>query len=564
MPLQIAMLRPWMMTAFRRWTTLLVVGLMLLLEQSAFAQNATGQNAAVASSAVKRTNSIVATVNADPITEKVLADEVIRRHGEDILEVMVNRYLILQACKDQGIEVTKDEVREEIARAARLSKLDMSNYLKLLEEERNISANEYSKYIVWPMLALRRLVADQIEVTEDEFNKQYLARYGEAVKCRMIMVSDRGQADSICEQAQADPVKFEALAKKFSVDEASASMGGLIPAIRRYTGDAALEDAVFALSDGGVSDVMPLGDQWVILQAVRRIPPANPQPQAIPAIREQITSPILAEKTRVAAGQLFQELQREANVVKVLGDTSLMKQHPGVAALINGQALTIAQVAEEAVQRHGADVLEGEINRKLLTQALKRANIQVTSEDLTAESRRAAITYGFIKQDGTADMQAWIDTIIGGGDTTQELYIRDALWPSVALRKLVAKDVKLTKEELQRGYESAYGPKAEVLAIVLGDQRTAQKVWQMARDNPTEAFFGSLAEQYSVEPSSASNSGMVPPIRKHGGQPTIEKEAFSLKPGELSGIVVTGDQFIILRCLGFTEPVVSDFEAIRE
>ena len=103
-----------------------------------------------------------------------------------------------------------------------------------------------------------------------------------------------------------------------------------------------------------------------------------------------------------------------------------------------------------------------------------------------------------------------------------------------------------------------------MLAIVLSDQRSAQKLWEMARDNPTEEFFGRLAEQYSVEPVSSSNLGKVPPIRKHGGQPAIEKEAFRLKPGELSGIIATGGKYLILRCQGFTEPVVTDPAVVRD
>ena len=58
--------------------------------------------------------------------------------------------------------------------------------------------------------------------------------------------------------------------------------------------------------------------------------------------------------------------------------------------------------------------------------------------------------------------------------------------------------------------------------------------------------------------------GKVPPIRKHSGQPAVEKEAFSLKPGELSGIIATGGKYIVLRCQGFTEPVVSDPAAVQE
>jgi hypothetical protein len=134
----------------------------------------------------------------------------------------------------------------------------------------------------------------------------------------------------------------------------------------------------------------------------------------------------------------------------------------------------------------------------------------------------------------------------------------------VALKKLVEGQVEVTEQDLRDGFESAYGPRVEVLAIVLSDQRSAQKVWEMARDNPTEIFFGKLAEQYSVEPVSSSNQGKVPPIRKHGGQPAVEKEAFGLKPGELSGIIATGGKYLILRCQGFTEPVVTDPAAVRE
>ena len=70
------------------------------------------------------------------------------------------------------------------------------------------------------------------------------------------------------------------------------------------------------------------------------------------------------------------------------------------------------------------------------------------------------------------------------------------------------------------------------MAIVLGDQRTAQKVWEMARNNPTDKFFGELAAQYSIEPTSQSNFGKVPPIRRFGGQPAIEMKRSTSSRGD--------------------------------
>jgi hypothetical protein len=199
-----------------------------------------------------------------------------------------------------------------------------------------------------------------------------------------------------------------------------------------------------------------------------------------------------------------------------------------------------------------------------LTQALAKAGKQVTQADLDAEVRRAAVAYGYVQRDGQADVQGWLDAVMADGLPSTDLYYRDSVWPSVALSKLVEGQVTVTEDDLRQGFESNYGPRIEVLAIVLSDQRTAQKVWEMARSQPTDEFFGNLAEQYSVEPVSQSNFGKVPPIRKHSGQPALEKEAFALKPGELSGIVATGDKYIIMRCQGQTEPIVGDFAAVRD
>lgn len=510
------------------------------------------------------TNSIVAVVNADPITADQLSQEAVLRYGVDMLDNMINRHLILQACTQAGIEVTNADVSAEIQRIAAKFSLPLDQYLKLLQDERDISPDQYAREVVWPMMALRRLVHDRVQVTDDEFNRAFLARYGEAVKCRMILVDKRDTAESLRARAVAAPAEFGALAKQFSQDEASASVRGLIPPIRRYTGDSRIEDVAFSLKDDEISEVLQLGDQWIVLQAVRRMPASNPAPQAMPAIREQIIDAIRDEKVRETASELFATLQRDAKVVKVLGDEAAMKQNPGVAAIVNNQKVMIAQVAAECVKRHGSTVLEGEINRKLLTQALAKAKKTVTQEDLDAEVNRAAIAYGFVRADGKGDTTAWIESVLAEGVATKEIYYRDSVWPSVALAKLVEGTVSVTEDDLREGYESNYGPRVEILAIVLSDQRTAQKIWDMARNNPTEEFFGGLAEQYSIEPVSQSNFGKVPPLRKFGGQPALEKEAFSLKPGELSGIVATGDKFIVMRCQGFTEPVVADFNAVRE
>ncbi len=248
----------------------------------------------------------------------------------------------------------------------------------------------------------------------------------------------------------------------------------------------------------------------------------------------------------------------------IWGDPARQQQIPGVAALINGEPVTIRRLALECIDRHGAEVLEGAINRTLLELECKKRRITVAEQDMSDEIARAAAQAVKPKPDGSPDVDAWLKQITKEQGVSLDMYRRDSVWPSAALKKLAGEKVEVTDEDLQKGFEANYGAKVRCLAIVLNNQRRAQEVFEKARKHNTSEFFGELASQYSIEPGSNALHGEVPPIRKCGGQPLLEKEAFSLKPGELSGVIQVGDKFIILRCEGFTEPANVKFADVRD
>jgi hypothetical protein len=231
--------------------------------------------------------------------------------------------------------------------------------------------------------------------------------------------------------------------------------------------------------------------------------------------------------------------------------------------MLNGQQITVRDLAEECIKRYGTDVLEGEINRQLLEQHLVSANKTVEQQDLQDEVARAAVSRGYETADGKPDVNAWLNDVTKQDGVTVSIYVKDAVWPSVALKKLVNDSITITDADREKAFEANYGARVEILAIVLNNQRRANMVWELANNNSTDFFFGELATQYSIEPVSRANQGKVPPIRQHGGQPVLEEEAFSLSAGELSGIVAVGGKYIIMRCLGRTVPVVDELEDVR-
>jgi parvulin-like peptidyl-prolyl isomerase len=325
-------------------------------------------------------------------------------------------------------------------------------------------------------------------------------------------------------------------------------------------GDPQIEQVAFRLKPGEVSQVIPAGGQYIILKCEDLLPPRE-----LPANhQEALTETIREGKLRDAAGQLFKDLQDKASVQIAFDNPELSKKMPGVAAVVNQNKITMLELAEETISRHGVDVLSGVISRRILEQACRKRNITVSEQEENEEIGRAAVAMGKVDAQGRPDIDAWLKTVREEQGIEEEIYVHDAIWPAVVLRKMAGGTVKINEEDLKKGFEANYGPRVRCLAIVLNNQRQAQDVWEKARANNTSQFFGELAEQYSVEASSRALRGEVKPIQKHGGQPGLEQEAFNLQPGELSGIIQVADKFVILRCEGFTEPVKVSFEEVRQ
>jgi parvulin-like peptidyl-prolyl isomerase len=508
---------------------------------------------------------IMAVVNGENITRKALAQQCLERYGETVLESLVNKHLILEACAQRNIRITKQDIEDEIQRIAARWNLPVERWLAMLQMERNITPEQYRRDIIWPTLALKHLAADKLAVSDAALKKEMESEYGPKVRVRMIAVSKKDLAQKLAAELKAKPDTFDAAAKQYSEDPNSAAARGLIPPIRRHIGDPSIEKTVFAMKPNQVSDVIPVAGQYLIFKCEKHLPPTHISPQYQQTAEDQLKERIVERNLREASSQLFQELQSKATVVNVYNDLEKRKQQPNVAATINGKPITIEQLAEECMARHGIGVLDTEVNRVLLTQALAKKKSQVTNADLDAEVARAAEAYGFMNPKNQPDIARWLQEMTEREGMSVETYMRDAVWPSVALKKLVSADVKVSEDDLQKGFVANYGERVEVLALVLGNQRTAQEVWDMARSNLTPQFFGELASQYSIEPVSRANMGEVPPIQKFSGQPKVEEEAFALtKEDPLSAIIAIADKYIVLYYLGRTEPIVQKMEDVRD
>ena len=516
-------------------------------------------------SGIERIPKVVAVVNGQTITRDRISEACVERFGTIVLDNLLNKHLILQACEAKGIQITQADVNQEIDRVASKFGLTTKLFLKTLDEERDVTPEQYASEIVWPMLALRALAADKIAVSQQEIDQIIQSEYGPKVSVRMIAVSQADKAAQLHQQVTQQPELFRRLAKEHSEDAPSASVEGLLPPIRRHNGDDVLERIAFNLRENEISQVFQIGELHIMLQCVRHLAATPPDPQLLPAIQERIVDHLRDRRLQQSADELFAALQKNSQIVPVIGNVELQRQHPGVAGFINNQPVAMDHLSLECINRHGRSVLKGEVNRLLLGQALKAANLTVEENDLHIELAAMAQSMGYFNSDGTANVQGWIQTVTEEENISYQLYMSDAVWPNAALKKLTQHDVQVTDEDLKKGFEANFGPRAEVLAIVLSNQRTAEDVFRQLRQAPTEQNFSDLAAKYSVEPVSRANFGKIQPIRRHGGMPTIEREAFELESGRHSGVIaLSNDQYCILYKQGETQPVIQDFDAVKD
>ncbi|MEO1990961.1 MAG: peptidylprolyl isomerase [Pirellulales bacterium] len=503
--------------------------------------------------------SIMAMVNGVEITRKEVVHASLSRYGENILEALVNRAIIEQACERHQISVSAADVQAEITAMSQRFNVPRDQWIELIRKERGIEPQQYADDIVWPMLALRRLARASIEPSDTELGKAFENRFGPAIKARIIVLPTLKAAEKIRALAIAAPDDFGGLARQHSIDVGSASANGWVQPIRRHSGDTSFEKVAFQLEEGTISDIVQVADQFIFLKCEGRLPAAD---VTLAEVRPRLMEELREEKSRRASKEVFRKAQDAAVIQNVMNDPAKRSVQPGVAALVNGVAIKMRKVEDECIDRHGEEVLEILITRSIVNQALQRQRKKVTQSDMDAEIIRAAESLGFRKSDGSADTAAWLERVAKEEKASLEYYIEDIVWPTVALKKLIG-PVPVTREDLDRAFEATFGARSRCRMIVLDTQRRAQEVWQLARQNLTVEMIGDLAERYSVDPTSRTLRGEVPPIQRYGGQPTLEREAFALKTGELSGVVQVADRFLVLYCEGYTKPADVSFDEVK-
>ena len=261
---------------------------------------------------------------------------------------------------------------------------------------------------------------------------------------------------------------------------------------------------------------------------------------------------------RPAAGQAQEKSAATAGKATVTGTKAEAARY--LARITNGKHVVMVsydEVAHECMLRHGAEVLDNIVNRKIIETACENSNIQISEAEVDQEIIKIAKKFNM-------SVAEWYNMLQTERSVTKAQYRRDIIWPMLSLRKLAGEDVKISPTELQQAFLKNYGPRVKARIIVSDNQRRAGEAWEMVSRDP--ALFDAAVKKYSMDAGSRALGGAVPPIPQFSGNllsEPLEKAAFKLKVGEVSNVIQSGQQFVIIKSEGLTEQVVNSIDEVK-
>ena len=216
--------------------------------------------------------------------------------------------------------------------------------------------------------------------------------------------------------------------------------------------------------------------------------------------------------------------------------------HRWVAVIYDNIPVTREELGEYLISRY-SDKLELLVNKKIIDHACKEKGIQVTAAEVDA-----ALAEDLKGMNGISP-EIFVNKVLKQYNKTLYEWKEDVLRPKIAMSKLCQGRIQISDKDFQDAFDAYYGEKVECRMILFpkGEEKHAMTLYADMRKSDEE--FDRLARQ-QASPTLAASGGRIRPLTHHStGNEELEKEAFSLQPGELSRLIGTPEGTLVLKCV---------------
>ena len=225
-----------------------------------------------------------------------------------------------------------------------------------------------------------------------------------------------------------------------------------------------------------------------------------------------------------------------------------------VVAYLHGGKVSITreELGEYLIARMNADKVDLLVNKTIIETACKERGVTVTAAEIDQVFKEDLIGIN-------VNRQQFIDNVLKQYGKTEYEWREDVIKPRLQLGKLCRLEVKVSDEEIQQAFDSEFGQKCEGRLIVWPKGQNQEKFafMQYEEIRSSDEKFDEVARQQSLSTLAATGGRIKPFGRNSGTHPTLEAEAFKLKPGQLSTLVQTNEGLVCYKLDKIIPPMES-------
>jgi parvulin-like peptidyl-prolyl isomerase len=243
-----------------------------------------------------------------------------------LAQVLIERWLRGEAA-ERGIEASDREVDQELDSV--IQNLGGQRQFERILTQQNLTEEE-ARGIV-ELQVLQRRLQEEVVGTEppdisdeeiDEYYEENVAQFQtpETRDVRTILTQDEAEAQEAYDQLAEDdsPASWKQVAKEFSTDEATASLGGLRQGVAQGQSEPQLDEAIFSAPEGELVGPIQTDAGYYVLQ-VEAINEASTQ-ELDEATRGQIEQTLASERQQETATEFQNDFLEKWRALTVCAD----------------------------------------------------------------------------------------------------------------------------------------------------------------------------------------------------------------------------------------------------
>ncbi|MCJ8010494.1 peptidylprolyl isomerase [Paenibacillus sp. KQZ6P-2] len=221
-------------------------------------------------------------------------------------------------------------------------------------------------------------------------------------------------------------------------------------------------------------------------------------------------------------------------------------------ATVNGEKITKDQLYDQLVSVGGVQTLNGMIAETLVKQEADKKGIKITQADIDKET-------AFVKKGYSSDQE--FEAALQQNGISKEEFNKQ-MEMQARLVKLIGPEVKVSDADVKKYFDEnkAYFDTPEQVRashILVATKEEADAIEKQLKEG---ADFATLAKEKSIDPGSKDKGGDLGYFGRNQMYKPFEDAAFSLKEGEISGVVKTDAGYHIIKKTGYKPAHTATFD----